>query len=149
MESLITVASFPMDYQAHSARNFLQEHGVECFLADEHLQDVNWVHSPISGAGVRLQVRESNEEAARNLLTLFERHQRDGDADVDWEGVDPDWKEETFQDSLSCPGCGSKNTRLKPPHALMQLFSVLLLNIPLLLTRPTQVCCECERQWKP
>ena len=77
MESLITVASFPMDYQAHSARNFLQEHGVECFLADEHLQDVNWVHSPISGAGVRLQVRESNEEAARNLLTLFERHRPD------------------------------------------------------------------------
>ena len=148
MESLITIASFPMDYQAHSARAFLQEHGVECFLADEHLQDANWLHSPMSGAGVRLSVRPALEEDARALLAQFQQHQRDG-ADVDWESVDPAWADESsFDDSLACPTCQSTNTNKEEPTVAWQIFSVLLLNIPQILSRDVPVWRQCGHRWK-
>jgi hypothetical protein len=91
---LITIARFTYPYEAQIAWSKLDALGVSAYIADEHTINMQWLYSNALG-GVRLQVREEDEQAA--LLALAE--------DLETELM----QQEGFDAEL-CPVCGSANT---------------------------------------
>ena len=61
-----TIATFLNLLEAQVARGLLQAAGIECVLLDEYASGIHWAHGDLGG--IRLQVRESEAEAARALL---------------------------------------------------------------------------------
>jgi hypothetical protein len=49
------------------AKNLLEASGIECFLADENIVNVNWLLSNAVG-NMKLQVRKEDAEAALEIL---------------------------------------------------------------------------------
>jgi hypothetical protein len=64
---LVTVASYFNHSDALMARMRLESSGIDCHLADEHLNRVHWGLAPAIG-GIKLQVREEDAEAAAEIL---------------------------------------------------------------------------------
>jgi hypothetical protein len=62
-EGLVTVARFESPVEAQMAKGLLESSGVECFLVGENAN--NLIQSAFR---VRLQVRQEDEAAARELL---------------------------------------------------------------------------------
>ena len=63
-EGMVTVGRFENPVEAQMAKGLLESSGVECFLVGENAN--NLIQSAFR---VRLQVREEDETAARELLT--------------------------------------------------------------------------------
>jgi len=63
-DRLVTIAGFPNAMLAHMAKLRLEEEGIVSFLADEFGATM----VPLGVEGVKLQVRESDAEAARAVL---------------------------------------------------------------------------------
>jgi hypothetical protein len=61
---LTTIATYPQAVLAHAARNFLAEHGIRAFVADEYTADQSW--SNFIGAKVRVPAMDA--ERATLLL---------------------------------------------------------------------------------
>lgn len=148
---LITVASYSQVYEAHIARSFLENHGVDGFIADEHMVSTNWLYSNAIG-GVRLQVRHRDVKMATDLLADHERALRhDGDSEIDWGQVDPDWSEETREESdsvYSCPECRCSDVYYEAFSRRLIFLSILLLGIPLPFLSRTWICDRCGNRWK-
>jgi len=66
-QDVTTIANFTRLEEAVVARTVLESAGIECFLADENMMHIAGPHGLILG-GVRLQVLDSEAEAARELL---------------------------------------------------------------------------------
>lgn len=64
---LVTVATFPEAIEAHIYRNRLEAEGIPCVLADEHIVSNQPWHS-IAYGGVKLRVRQQDQEHARHLI---------------------------------------------------------------------------------
>ena len=62
-EGLVTIARFESPVEAQMAKGLLESSGVECFLVGENAN--NLIQSAFR---VRLQVRQEDETAARELL---------------------------------------------------------------------------------
>lgn len=65
-EGLTTIATFLQLMEAQVARGLLEAAGIECVLLDQYASGIHWAHGDLGG--IRLQVRESEAEAARALL---------------------------------------------------------------------------------
>ena len=74
-EGLVTVARFESPVEAQMAKGLLESSGVECFLVGENAN--NLIQSAFR---VRLQVREEDEAAARELLAQAAGEVPDGGA---------------------------------------------------------------------
>ncbi len=61
-----TIATFLNLLEAQVARGLLEAAGIECVLLDQYASGIHWAHGDLGG--IRLQVRESEAEAARALL---------------------------------------------------------------------------------
>ena len=66
-EKLITVATFHNELEFLLARSRLESAEIECFAQDENMLRIAAWHSHIFG-GIKLQVRESEAEAASAIL---------------------------------------------------------------------------------
>jgi hypothetical protein len=60
----VTVATYPQGVAAHAARNFLEEHGVRAFVADEFTALNSWSNL----VDVKVQVAAADSQRARKLL---------------------------------------------------------------------------------
>jgi hypothetical protein len=69
MSELITIATYPQAMMAHAAKNFLAEHGIRAFVADEHTTDQSWSNF----IEAKLQVPTAIVEQARSLLAAVEQ----------------------------------------------------------------------------
>lgn len=83
---MITIASFQSIDEAQLARMKLEGSGIDSFIADEAMVNMNWLYSNAIG-GVRLQIHEEDLETAKEILELKPAEK----------GV------------VSCPSCGSQN----------------------------------------
>jgi DNA-directed RNA polymerase subunit RPC12/RpoP len=86
---LVTVATFFSPAEGHASRMALEEGGIAAWVADEALGTMYGV-----GVGTRLQVRASDEAAARDIL------------------ASPPAPADSLPPELSdpaCPACGSRN----------------------------------------
>ena len=66
-EELVTVATFANSMEAGVARGYLESEGIDCCVIDENVSQIMPYLDGLVG-GVKLQVRESDEVAARALL---------------------------------------------------------------------------------
>jgi Putative prokaryotic signal transducing protein len=61
-EKLTTVATYRQSVLAHAAKNFLAEHDIRAFVADEYTADQSW--SNFIGAKVQVSARDAERAAA-------------------------------------------------------------------------------------
>ncbi len=150
MHTLVTVASYSQPYEAHIAKSFLEEQGLRCFIADEHLVSANWLYSNAIG-GVRLQVRRGDVDQAKRILREHESALQSPEQDFDWGEVDPEWSEEARDESdsvYSCPECRCADVYYEALSRRMIFLSVLLLGVPLPFLSRTWICDRCGHRWK-
>lgn len=127
-EPLAVAATFSTSQEALLARGYLEAHGIEVFLADEHTVRMDWLYSNAIG-GVKLKVWFSDLPRARNLLD-----QPAGQGD---DAATHGWG--------ACPGCDSSRLEIvtdKRPA----FVSWLLLGLPLFPARTRLKCADCGRE---
>jgi len=126
---MTTIATFTKPEEAHLLRMRLEALGIEAFIQDENLIQIDLLLSNAIG-GVRVQVADEDEQAVRELL-----------------------KEDTGipaeADALRCPKCGSTSIETEQFSKRLAFLSLLLLGIPLLLMRRRLRCNACLHTWKP
>ncbi len=64
-DQLATIATYRSAFEAHVAKNLLEENGISAFLADENFSNLNYA-VPVSA---KLQVAPADVEKARELLS--------------------------------------------------------------------------------
>jgi len=64
---MIVVATFSKPEEAHLLRMRLEAGGINAFIRDENTIQMDWLYSNALG-GVRVEVAEEDEAAARELL---------------------------------------------------------------------------------
>ncbi len=65
--ALITIATYDFWPDAEIARGRLQSEGIDAWLADQHLVQLDWLYS-IAVGGIKLQVAPEDAERARRIL---------------------------------------------------------------------------------
>ena len=134
-DDLVTLASYRDVIEANVVRSRLESEGIPCFLADEHLVQMNWLYSDAIG-GVKLQVVESDVEEAMRILR--------GNPELAGFGLGG-------SDGLKvedCLACGSEDVVMdKMPRRLLFL-SWLLLGVPILFLKRRWRCEACGHRWK-
>ncbi|GEM_PF-273007 len=125
--NLVTVAEFSQAPEAYVAKGLLEAEGIWAFIADEYTITANWLYSRVL-KGVKLQVRESDLEAARRILGLEEA--------------------EEVPEEERCPRCGSTNIQYRWFASRWVFLSWLLLGFPLLFLKKRWVCNHCGHEWR-
>ncbi len=128
---MITVASFSKPEEAYLLKMRLGAGGVEAFVQDEYLVQMDWLYSNAIG-GVRVQIHEDDVEAAREILGMEAAA--------------------SATEGMSCPACGSEEVSLSESlskRGVISLFSWFLIAFPLpfLQTRKTCACGQCNHRW--
>lgn len=72
---MITVATFSKPGDAHLLRLRLGAGGVDAYVQDENMVQMNWLYSNAIG-GVRVQIDETDLEAAREIVAVASRFSR-------------------------------------------------------------------------
>lgn len=129
---LITIGSYSTFYEANLVRWELEAFEINTILADEYTININWLWSNLLG-GVKVQVHESQVEAARDLIHAESSSEQD---------EQDEWKTSV----PACPKCDSANTR----HFLDKRGSILtwiVLGFPILPVTAKRACVNCGHKW--
>jgi predicted RNA-binding Zn-ribbon protein involved in translation (DUF1610 family) len=131
---LVTVRRYRDLTEALVGRSPLELAGIPAWIADEHLVRMVWFYSNLVG-GMRLQVDERDEAAAREILE---------------EGVPGTityGQEETYVQP-TCPKCGSAEITLGGGTELgRSLVALYVLSIPVPPQKAAWHCAACGAQW--
>ena len=132
------IGKYPTLIMAELARSVLEAGGIPAFIPDSNVAAIDWRQGTAIG-GVRLQVEEKNEEAARALLQ--------GDAVVQDEPL----MEEPRPEEL-CPHCGSsrvgREDYLRLKAWTMLVWPVIIYTFPEIFLSEKKVRCrDCGRKW--
>jgi hypothetical protein len=131
----VTVATFDLAVEAHVAKSRLESEGLEAFIADENIVNLNVFYSHAVG-GVKLQVREEDFERARAALEI-------SPAAFLVKELEPVPKEGNW-----CPRCHSSEFYdEKRPHWVTIAF-FFLFSLPLPFFRKRLRCHRCGHRWK-
>jgi len=122
-----TIATFSKPEEAHLLRTRLEAMGIQAFVQDEFMVQMDLLYSNAIG-GVRVQVADEDGEEAALLL----REDR---------GV------EEVQCDPRCPKCGSTALESESYSKRFAFLSVLLLPFPLIIPRPRIRCTHCLHTW--
>jgi tetratricopeptide (TPR) repeat protein len=130
--NLVTVAEFSQAPEAYVPKGLLEAEGIWAFIADEYTVTANWLYSRVL-KGVKLQVRESDLEAARRILGLEEAVPEE---------------EAKVPEEERCPRCGSTNIQYRWFSSRWVFLSWLLLGFPLPFLKRRWVCNHCGHEWR-
>jgi len=133
-EKLITIGQFSKGVDAHLAKTKLQSEGIECFIQDEHLISLIWLYSNAIG-GVKLQVRASDVEKAKKILSESPQIQQPNNKEI----------KESIQ---ICPACHSNEVYFEKFARKPTFLSQLLLGFPIPFIRNKWECRSCGHRWK-
>lgn len=110
----------------------LESAGIPVFIADEYTIGMNWLYSNALG-GVKVQVPESLASEALELLASED-------------------KTAPTQDlaTITCPQCGSKNTKefWDKRSGFLTFLTWLLMGLPLLFLPKKKKCGDCGHRWR-
>lgn len=133
------IATFPDLAAAELAKSVLVSRGIPAWIPDSNLAAIDWRLGTAIG-GIRLQVQEENEDAARELLEA-------GLSDGQESG-----RGEYSEDEI-CPHCQS--THIGPDDfRRLKAFTLLvspavLFTVPkIMLTPPRVKCRNCGKTWR-
>jgi predicted RNA-binding Zn-ribbon protein involved in translation (DUF1610 family) len=131
---LVAVRRYRDLTEAFVGRSLLESAGIPAWIADEHLVQMVWFYSNLVG-GMRLQVDERDEAAAREILEA---------------GVPQTIKygqEEAYVQPI-CPKCGSAEITLGDgTERGRSLVALYVLSIPIPPRKPAWHCVACGAQW--
>ena len=131
---LVTVRRYRDLAEAYVGRSLLESASIPAWIADEHLVRMDWFYSNLVG-GLRLQVDECDEAAAREIL-------KEGAPETITYG-----KEEVYVQP-TCPKCGSAEITLGSGTERGRSLVVLyVLSIPVPPRQATWHCEACGAQW--
>ncbi len=126
---MTTIATFTKPEDAHLLRMRLEASGVQAFVQDENLIQLDALYSNAIG-GVRVQVADDDVSAVREFLAEDAGLPADADA-------------------VRCPKCGCTAIETERVSRRFAYISLLLLGLPLLLIRHRLRCTSCLHTWKP
>ena len=66
---LIEIKQANSVFEAHTIRSFLESHDIPCFIADEHLINMNWAYKHALG-DIRIRVLKADQTKALELLDI-------------------------------------------------------------------------------
>ena len=132
---LVTVRQYRDLTEALVGRSLLESAGMTAWIADEHLVRMNWFYSNLVG-GVRLQVAEEDEAAARELL------EEAAPPPIPYGG------EEVYVQP-TCPKCGSAEVTLGDGTEQGRSFVALYtLSVPVPPREAAWHCEACGARWE-
>ena len=124
-----TIATFYKPEEAHLLRMRLEAAGIEAFIQDEYMIQMDAFYANAIG-GVRVQVADEDLADARDYLM----------ADA---GISPEPEE------LHCPQCGATGVETERFSKRLAFLSLLLTPFPILFFRRRHRCNTCLHTWKP
>ena len=131
---IVTVRRYRDLAEAYVERSLLESAGIPAWIADEHLVRMDWFYSNLVG-GLRLQVDESDEAAAREIL-------EEGTPETITYG-----EEEVFVQP-TCPKCGSAEITLgSGTERGRSLVALYVLAIPVPPRKAAWHCGACGAEW--
>ncbi len=153
--NLQTVATWGQPYEAHLCRVFLAEHGIDSFIADEHMINANWLEA-IALGGVRLQVRAADIAQASAIVARYRALlASEQGAQIDWGEVNPAWAEDepdvpkaATEKAYQCARCGCERAHYEALSRRWMMLSVMLLGAPLPFLSRTWICERCGHRWR-
>jgi ribosomal protein S27AE len=120
--------------EAYAGRSLLESAGIPTWIADENLVRMDWFYSNLIG-GMRLQVNESDEMAAREIL-----EERAPDTIT--------YDEEEVYVQPTCPKCGSGEVSLgNGTERGRSLLALYVLAIPVPPREAIWHCGACGADW--
>lgn len=125
--NMITIRAFDTPEEAHLLKGRLEAAGITAVIQNEFTVGVDWGLSNAVG-GIQVQVSDSDVDAARSVLGNF-----------------PD---QTADDVVLCPSCGSKRTEPVTLTRRIALFSLVLFSIPIPFSRHRFHCLDCRHKWR-
>jgi hypothetical protein len=132
---LVTVRRCRDIAEAYLERSLLETAGIQSWIADEHLVRMDWFYSNMVG-GMRLQVDEHDEAAAREIL----------------DGGVPEtiaFGEEQVFVQPTCPKCGSSEIALGGgTEAGRSLVALYVMAIPVPPRKAVWHCDTCGARWE-
>ena len=131
---LVTVRRYRDLAEAYAGRSLLESAGIPAWIADENLVRMDWFYSNLVG-GMRLQVDERDEPAAREILE---------------EGAPETIKysEKEVYMQPTCPKCGSTEITLGGgTESGRSLVALYVLAIPVPPRKAGWYCEACGAQW--
>jgi hypothetical protein len=131
---LVTVRRYRDLAEAYVGRSLLESAGVPAWIADENLVRMDWFYSNLVG-GMRLQVDERDEAAAREIL------------EAGGPGTITYGQEESYVQP-TCPKCGSAEITLGGgTERGRSLVALYVLAIPVPPREAAWHCEACGAQW--
>lgn len=131
-DRFVTIAAFSQSIDAHVLKTRLEDEGIECFLADEHLVSINWLLSDAVG-GVRLKVWKEDAERALEIIESESVVEGGGEGD---DGATYYGSDVEDQDEARCPVCNSTDVGPDGLLAALNPFS------------NSYECRRCSHKWK-
>jgi hypothetical protein len=131
---LVTVYRYRDLTEAFVGRSLLESSGIQAWIADEHLVQMNWFLSNAVG-GMRLQVDEADEAAALEILQA---------------GVPPtiEYGQDEPYVQPTCPKCGSADITFGDgTEQGRSLVALYVLSIPVPPRETAWHCEACGAQW--
>ena len=132
--NLVTVQRYRDLSEAIVARSLLESAGIATYLRDENLVRLDWQISNFIG-GIRLQVEQGDEGAARELL-----------AQPVPDFIPFDSQAEFAQPH--CPRCGSLDITFEGASRAAALTTLYFLSLPFPQGRKTWICNSCDARWE-
>ncbi len=131
---LMTVRRYRDMAEAYTGRSLLESAGIPAWIADEHLVRMDWFYSNLVG-GMRLQVDERDEAAAREIL------------EEEAPETIPYGEEEVYVQP-TCPKCGSAEITLgSGTERGRSLLALYVLSIPVPPQQAAWHCEACGARW--
>lgn len=134
--NLITLKTFDNPMEAHLFRTVLENEGIPCEIFDELMVGLNPLYN-ITVGGVKLKIRDSDLEAAMEILNRNEAMPYTNEADM----------------AITCPNCGSNNLysgfkSLKGVKGFFTAIVTILLFVYPFYIRTRFRCKECDTEFK-
>ena len=136
MNDFMTIATYDDYLSANLDKQKLDEHGIDCYLADENTVTIKWILKNALG-GIKLRVPAQLTEEALRIL----KEER--------VGIQVDFKLEGNENDLVCPNCGSNNTGTEKYSKSIVGWTWLLIGFPITATPIKQHrCFYCGHKWE-
>ena len=124
---MVTIARFSTTEEAHLLRLQLAAGGVEAFILDEYMVQLDWLISNAIG-GVRVQIAEEDLERCKQIV---QGPPHDPDASI----------------TASCPYCSSDETKKEELPRRLSFLSMFIIGCPLPVAKNYFICNECGQSW--
>ena len=138
-EKIVVYQAFSDPINANIVKCLLDSYGIECFLSDENIVNLNANYNAAVG-GVKLNVFEKDVERVTEILKAENIQQESG------------FPAEEETDKVVCPNCNSTNVgyggSIKRKFGYRDIWISFLLMIYPFTMRKTFHCFDCDHEFK-